>query len=659
VGTKHNVDAEFRLKGVDKAKKSVDTLADSMSDLGSKIRGSSHAATGMIATITGVAGAYFGIHALKNAFASAAHEAVGFHAELEATRVGLAAVMSAVDHVPFEQAKHASEAMMESLREDSLNGMASLQELASSYSMLAGPMRSAGSSMEEIRDLTNQTVLATTALGLDMGFASNEISHMVQGAAGMNHNLFRTLHSMGLIKEDASEFNNLAPEKRIEKIRKALDVFSGSADTYKNKWQTLMKSFHNIKVKAMSDLFGPAIKVFQTFMVVWRAKITAAQRTIERRIKIIGEKMAGVFSKVIAKAEQGLIYVADRWDSIIKSVGNVATRLQSLAPKMLEAAKIYAGIQIGREVVGASLEHGGALMEKFKKVVELTKVSVEARKYGGEAVAKGAGAANDLFRKGGLIPKNLFKIPDKAIAGEAAMSSLGLGGGIAGGSGVGAVTMFMEAIAPLSAILAPLIGMLLVVKDHWKSLVGVFEEFMSGAGAGIGEVFVELFQNMYAVVAPFLKMLGFFVGLGIGVLVGILVGQLTAMAAIMNLLFTAIKPVTDWLTHLANVLINEVLYSLKAVIAFISGSELSDGSKRSMVRGLGPPVVVAPEAKPVAVDTPVGKNITNVDMRGSKIVVKQDFRDADPDNVAYQMMKDITKQASARAQSGFVPALSR
>lgn len=48
-----------------------------------------------------------------------------------------------------------------------------------------------------------------------------------------------------------------------------------------------------------------------------------------------------------------------------------------------------------------------------------------------------------------------------------------------------------------------------------------------------------------------------------------------------------------------------------------------------------------------------------IDMRGSRIEIKQDFRDADPDRIALQLMNDLAREAESRTQSPFAPAFSR
>jgi len=49
----------------------------------------------------------------------------------------------------------------------------------------------------------------------------------------------------------------------------------------------------------------------------------------------------------------------------------------------------------------------------------------------------------------------------------------------------------------------------------------------------------------------------------------------------------------------------------------------------------------------------------NVDMRGSRITVNQDFRDADPDNVWVQFRDALEREAVSRTQTGFVSPFTR
>jgi phage-related protein len=51
--------------------------------------------------------------------------------------------------------------------------------------------------------------------------------------------------------------------------------------------------------------------------------------------------------------------------------------------------------------------------------------------------------------------------------------------------------------------------------------------------------------------------------------------------------------------------------------------------------------------------------VTHNDFRGSKITVKQEFREADPDRVWVQFRKGLEQEATARTRSGFADPLAR
>jgi len=56
---------------------------------------------------------------------------------------------------------------------------------------------------------------------------------------------------------------------------------------------------------------------------------------------------------------------------------------------------------------------------------------------------------------------------------------------------------------------------------------------------------------------------------------------------------------------------------------------------------------------------PGGRPTQNIDMRGSTINVRQEFREADPDRIWLQFAEGMAREAMIRTQTGFVPALSR
>lgn len=639
--TNYKVEADFTLRGVQAATKQVASLSDRIGTLGAKIRGASGGAGGIVGSLVGVGAAYTGVRLLAGGFMAAARGAVAFTKEVDSSRVGLASVISAVDGISFDKAQKQAGEVFRQLQDDAIKSVATTKDLFGVYQQITGPIRAAGFGMEKVREITNSTVSAATALGVDLPQATRDIGMMTSGVAGQDVRLFRMLRATGAIAENAEQWNKgLTQKQRVEKLTVALAKFSPAADAYAKSWGGLTSSLRDIAELSLGALGGPTLERLQGYMSKWIDRFVKNRDVAMAKISELGKRIAGAFENVFKAGDRALTYVVDNWDQIIKRVESVVSTVREMVPKLLQAAKLYAAVSVARSVVGGGLQVAGGAMNI------------------GDQIAKSA-----AFR-------GLLAAPAAIGAESAGMAGIGLGG-----SGWGAVAGFEAlgaALGPLAAVLVPIAGMIVLVTEHWQQLSSIISSFMSGPGAGIGQTFMDLFTNLYEAVKPFLKMIGFFVSLGLGTIIGLLVAELTLMAKAANWMLETLKPVTEWFQHLADVLVNEVLGSIQSILNIMNGSELSTGERRSATRGTGGPGAVA-SAFNMETDAsagqfdfakanggrPVAKMTVNQDLRGSKITVKQDFRDADPDNVAYQMMQDIGKQASARAQSGYVPALSR
>ncbi len=644
--TNYKVEADFTLRGVTRADKQVAALTDRLGALGAKIRGADGGASSLVGRVVGLGAAYAGLRAATGVFSSLARGAVSFRAEVDGARIGLASVVAAVDGISFEKAQGQADMVFRQLQGDAIKSVATTKDLFAVYQQITGPIRAAGFGMEKVREITNSTVAAATALGVDLPQATRDIGMMTSGVAGQDVKLFRMLRATGAIQESTEEWNkNLTQAQRIEKLTEALGRFAPAAEAYSKTWGGLTSSLRDIAELSIGALGGPTLAKLQKYMEKWIDRFVKNRDQAMAKIAEVGKRVAGAFDRVFAAADRALEYVVANFDKIVLRIEGVASAFRELVPKLIAAAKAYAAVSVARTVVGGGMQVAGAapgLLSEVAKMAAATQAGV---------AAKAAMAAN-----------------------QAQFGSIGLGGGAFGAiSGIQAALPHVAALlGTIAAVLVPLAGILVIVNDHWRQLVSLFDSFMSGPGAGIGQTFAELFSNLYEYIKPLLKFAGFFVGLGLVTVVGTLIGGLTLLASAANKVLEWLKPITEWFTHLADVLVREVLGAVQSILNIFNGTELRTGERRAATRGLGGPGAAA-RAFNMEADAgskqfdfmeanggrPVAKMQVNQDFRGSKISVKQDFRDADPDNVAYQMMADIGKQASARAQSGFVPALSR
>jgi hypothetical protein len=137
--------------------------------------------------------------------------------------------------------------------------------------------------------------------------------------------------------------------------------------------------------------------------------------------------------------------------------------------------------------------------------------------------------------------------------------------------------------------------------------------------------------------------------------------------AVLRILFEALAWVADAVERYVVDPIIDAMMRLFRWVAEVLGRELqsSEGMvERARARGGAVrPREQMPEAPepPTSIEggAPGTTAHTTNDFRGSRITVNQEFRQADPDRVFMQFVEDMRREAQARTQSGFAPALTR
>ena len=224
----------------------------------------------------------------------------------------------------------------------------------------------------------------------------------------------------------------------------------------------------------------------------------------------------------------------------------------------------------------------------------------------------------------------------------------------------------------------------LVVQEHWDSFKTIWQE----STAGMGEDFMGLVKAIGGFLVPVLKM-------AITPLVIKLTTAFTVMTPILKLILKGWRLIFEVLAMVSNYIYESVKPAFDAIFGFFANLAMwlnqigerdppGDPEERARRRGLSRGQEYMKEAartnekfmgelaaqvgpggrgglfgQPTEFQAqmPTERPTTVNDFRGSKITVKQEFREADPDRVMVQMIDDINKQAEMRIRTGFAPAL--
>jgi hypothetical protein len=607
-------------------------------------------------TLTRIAVGYVGFQVIGGAFRMAVQGAIGFNAQLEQTRISLASVLSATQGTSFLAATEQAGEVFNQLRDDAIRSTATTSELFSIYQSILGPLRQAGASMEVVRELTNNTVAASSALGVDFGQAQRDIQMMATGVAGTDVKLFRMLRSVGAIAEDAQAFNELTAPQRVERIRSALGRFEVAAQAYGQSWAGVTSTFRDIVGQLMATAGGPAFERIKRFVSTINERLLANRERLEAGMRRIGISVSMVLGRVFEVAMRGFDYVLAHWDQIVTRITRAVAMVQRFGPTLAKLALALVALRFGQRLLGM----GGG---------------------GGAAAAAPAAASGgaSLFRTligtalGGALARVLFRV----ITNSGTIREIGEAFGFIQAPArsflstlLSSTTVFrmLAFLAPALIALAVAIGALMVAAvAAW----GLFElwrydsEAFTATFARIRLIFNMTFSRMrtgaerlYTALQPLLRLIGVIALSNINYFLDLLVVGLIALEPAIQATVFALELLLGPLRQLAAMaglarpgvtkafgeLTEEQVAENETILSQLGegggGHGRWDPSNRSNL-------------------TP-NERASNVnDFRGSRFEVHQEFREADPDRVALSMIEDVARAAEQRVQSGFANPLSR
>lgn len=617
----YEVDARLELNATTVVR-SLNQISGQLHTLTGRIGNTNNLFGGLVTKAIAFGGAYLGVRAVASGMRSFATAAFDANVSAEGMQTSLAAVAASVEQISFQQAQEGAAELFEELNNIAVQSPATGSELFRIFQGVYGPIRAAGTSIEDILTLTQNAASAATALGVDFAQAQRDISLMARGLAGADVKTFSLLQSMGVLTETTKEWNELAPDKRAKRLLDAMGQLGGeAAEAYAKTWVGLSSTFRGI-MQQFQRVFSTAVfERIKDVLDTINQVLLKNRRQIEAVLEVIGGKVAGVFSRATDRLGVFFSDLDGQIDLIAARLDAVWARFQEIKPIIVAAAKATAAIQVASFALGLI----------------------------GPIIAK-------VFSAVGLFQTIVTSIGAIGLTGT--LSSIGA-----------ALAAFAAPIAIAAVVVTALVSAAIQFRDTLSSMLTSLLDTLSSIGGQL----LQIFGNIWAILQPPLAVLG-------GV---VLITVITALRVLAFVLDTIVLPVFRGITGAVR-FFAETLYD---VIARIKGfffddvetpdfkSDVRDGAREAQreegpissllqeIRdiwdraGIGEP---GAEAEPLlGFGAPGDRPRVVNDFRGSKIEVRQDFREADPDRVWIQMRDALEREAVSRTQSGFASAFAR
>lgn len=702
----YKVDARIEL-GAAKVVAGLDSIVKKLNGLRGDVKHLNVGFDGLVTKAVAFGAAYFGIQGLIRGVRGLVFGIHDANAEAESMQASLATIYAAVEKVSFADATKSAGVLFRTLEKVAITSTATAPELMTVFQGIYGPLRNAGLSIDNIVTLTNNAAVAASALGIDFAQASRDISAMARGTAGLDVKTFSLLQSMGLIKETTEEWNKLAPDKRAKKLMDVMNKIGGqAAEAYGRTWKGLSSTFTDI-MGAFKRAFGSAVfeRMKKTLEKV-NKHLLANRERIEAYLRVLGERVGTVFDNVINNAGTMYRNAVNNIDAIRSRMAELYEQFNHLKPTIVAGAKVAVGMQLAATALSVVIPIITTLVAAVSGLISV--IGAISAAGGIAGIIASVGAA--LSTLGAWIGMFMATVQAAGIWG--ALAAVGE-----------MLLAFLAPFALVIAVVTALVlGLIKFKNTLWSMLQPLFASFKSIASQ-LYSIFKDLWVAVKpileflggAILVQAIMMLRMMAW----VIDNILLPPLRLAAkiirwvfeAILHPIFKALEPVMlalvdafEWLAEKIGDLVDVISSAIGAIgdaVGWVgdqvgSAWDATGGALGDAIFGGDEPTgtmsaltdIVDRAKAQQAIDQLLkdqaaftkqlqennakaqrdalekqilGKErpITHNDFRGAKISVKQEFREADPDNVWVQLRDSLEREATARTRSGFADPLAR
>jgi hypothetical protein len=650
---------------------SVGRVGSSLRGLGGVLRRSNRSSASLVRNLVAVGATYIGIRAVSSAFQGLTATLIRSNQTVEDTTLSIASMYAEIERTStFREATQAANGLYRQMELLAVSSPGTAANIADAFSMAFGPMRRAGVEMNTLLNFSRDAVAVASALRIDLPQVARDIGMMATGVAGTDVRTFRMLRSMGMITETTEEWNQLALRQPGRIAERMVSIFQRlgqqSAEAFGRTWTGLTSAFQDI----------------MTFFA--RAYSAPGFRVLQRELSRVNE--------FLLKYRPGI-------EKILTGFGGRMARVLTRIARML--AMIFARLNDNLETAGRHIDAAIANFNRIRPIIRTMLIGAIAMKAAATAIGIAFTIAGGLISVLGPMITTLVPLLGGG-GGLAAVLGIGgagaataAGGAVAAGgatAATGGIAAIIALLAPLAVLQGALSGLAILIPIVTSVFVAIrrhgdeFAEVLSGVGPMLWEIvenFWRALVSLYEAVSPALELFGYIIVSVVVIAIRALVtallfmsrilrvttGVLSVLSSVLSPLIVQIRLVFSelfsWIRMLGSAIARLISMIPGATGVSVPSMTATPGTAETAIRQIVRDLrdAMQPTSQPATEGgtgvAPGARPTTNIDMRGARITVRQDFREADPDRVWVQLRDALEREAIQRISSGFAPALSR
>jgi len=341
--------------------------------IGSAFEGLGSFADGAAAAMDSVAGKLFAVGAAMAALATAG--AVGalkvglvdVNSKLEDVEIGFATIFNMLGASgSFEQGLSMGKELMSQIRLDAASLPGEFADFVAMAQTITAPLVNAGKGMEDIRNLTRDSVVAAAALGVNYDQAAREMAQLLEGHAGGHNVLGTRLGITTSTQVNGKDFNKATSAERFDFIEKSLSKAKESLPAFQKSWSGLTSTMIDDGKRLLGAATQPLFERLKTTFAGINTMLESG--TAMSYAERVGAWLGHAFDVVKAKAADVELYwyriqnasmkFADELRGAFEKVWPIVEKIGSyLGDKLQDPGKFLgelAGARVGLAVAGAA-----------------------------------------------------------------------------------------------------------------------------------------------------------------------------------------------------------------------------------------------------------------------------------------------------------------
>ncbi len=211
------------------------------------------------------------------------------------------------------------------LAEDAARLPGTFQEFFQISLQIQGSILAIRGDMDDVRELVGLAAIAGETLNISLDEMGRGMGFMLRGVTGIDNRLFSVLQSMNYITLKTGEFNRLAPEKRAQVMKEALEKIAKSmkdSDILIKSWSVQSSTFQ----ENLTGVTGVLGTIGQIILPNISAQLFKLNQWFEQNRALIDEIAKGVAAAIIPAVEMlgtGILRALE----YLKQVPNLAERI--------------------------------------------------------------------------------------------------------------------------------------------------------------------------------------------------------------------------------------------------------------------------------------------------------------------------------------------